>query len=641
MKFRIFCISILLTMHAVGQNKVIDSLTTLLATNLTDTTRVKVYSDLCWYYGNISMDSAFHYGKLALELADNTGNKKGTAQAYNDLGILYYKQADFQTSITYYKQALYIRKELKDSLGMASLYNKLGLSYQRVFKLDSALFFNIEALKIFESQKNTRYVALIKNNLANIHSNLKQYDKALKEHLDVASIRESLNDKNGLTHSYTNIGNTYLYLGDTLKCIDYYKKGITLAEELQLENELATLYNNYGGILKNESSFAEAENLFLKALAMREKRGDNYGVASVLLNLGDLYLQMKQSSKAEGPLRRGLFLAQKTNALELEINAYEGLLSYHAHEKNTDSILKYQALHTQYQDTLFRQTLNREITDIQEKYNSAQRLSEISSQKDLLLQNELKLKNRNLLNYLLLFGLLLLGVIIFGLFKRHKHKRREYQQELILKESQTFSKLQEQRLQISRDLHDNIGSQLTFIISSINNLSFLTKSSNEKLRNKLNEINSFATDTIAQFRDTIWAMNSDMIQLEDFQGRVLSFIEKAKSSTTDIQFVFDANVSTPTIFSSTEGINLFRVVQEAINNAIKHGNPSQISVVLKTTDQEFQVIIADDGCGFNTEDVSTGNGLHNMKKRMETIGGKIDISSKGNSGTEIILSMRK
>ncbi|MDX1286255.1 MAG: ATP-binding protein, partial [Draconibacterium sp.] len=303
--------------------------------------------------------------------------------------------------------------------------------------------------------------------------------------------------------------------------------------------------------------------------------------------------------------------------------------------------LKYQALHTQYQDTLFQQTLNREITDIQEKYNTAQRLSEISSQKDLLLQNELKLKNRNLLNYLLLFGLVLLGVIIFGLFKRYKHKRREYQQELILKESQTFNKLQEQRLQISRDLHDNIGSQLTFIISSINNLSFLTKSSNEKLRSKLNEINSFAMDTIAQFRDTIWAMNSDVIQLEDFQGRVLSYIEKAKSSTTGILFVFDANVSTPLIFSATEGINLFRVIQEAINNAIKHGNPSQISIVLKTTGQKFQVIITDDGSGFDINGVSTGNGLENMKKRMEAIGGKIMITSKGDRGTEIILNLRK
>lgn len=619
----------------------IDSLTTMLSTNLIDSTRVKVYSDLCWYYGNVSLDSAFFYGEKALELADKTGNTIGKAQALNDLGILYYKQADFETSIGYYRKSLLLREILNDSLGMASLYNKLGLSYQRIFKLDSALFFNVEALKIFESQKNTRYVALIKNNMANIYSNLKQYNEALKEHLDVASIREKLDDRKGLTHSYTNIGNAYLYLGDTLKCVNYYKKGIALAEELQLKNEMATLYNNYGGILKNTSSYKEAESLFDKALQIRENLNDNYGVASVLLNLGDLYLSTKQFPKAEKTLRSGLILSQKTNALQLEINAYRGLLSYYAHMKNTDSILKYQSLHMQFQDTLFSQTLNKEITDIQEKYNAAQRLNEISSQKELLLQNELKLKNRDLINYLLAFGLVLLAIIIFGLFKRQKHKRREYQQQLLLNETKTYTKLQEQRLHISRDLHDNIGSQLTFIISSINNLSFLTKNSNDRLRSKLNEINAFATDTIAQFRDTIWAMNNDLIQVEDFQGRVLSFIEKAKASTEGIQFIFDTEINSPIVFSSTEGINLFRVIQEAINNAIKHGSPNQIKICLKELSNNFQIIISDNGSGFDKEKVLTGNGLDIMKKRIASIGGMIEICSTPNDGTEIKIYKRK
>ena len=236
MKLKYFCFAFILTITATGQNKMIDSLTAVLITKIPDSTKIKVYSDLCWYYGNVSLDSAFHYGKLALNLSEDTKNAKGEAQAYNDLGILYYKQSDFKTSISLYKKSLLIRQKLLDTVGMASLYNKLGLSYQRVFKLDSALFFNMEALKIFEFQKNTRYVALIKNNMANIYSNLKQYENALKTHLEVAQIREELEDNLGLTHSYTNIGNSYLYMGDTLRSKAFYSKGIVLAEHYEYEN---------------------------------------------------------------------------------------------------------------------------------------------------------------------------------------------------------------------------------------------------------------------------------------------------------------------------------------------------------------------------------------------------------------------
>ena len=80
--------------------------------------------------------------------------------------------------------------------------------------------------------------------------------------------------------------------------------------------------------------------------------------------------------------------------------------------------------------------------------------------------------------------------------------------------------MQEQRLRISRDLHDNIGSQLTFIISSIDNLKFVTKDVNEKLKDKLSSISSFTSDTIFQLRDTIWAMNKSEITIEDLHARI-------------------------------------------------------------------------------------------------------------------------
>ncbi|MCF6168298.1 7TM diverse intracellular signaling domain-containing protein [Lutibacter sp.] len=213
---------------------------------------------------------------------------------------------------------------------------------------------------------------------------------------------------------------------------------------------------------------------------------------------------------------------------------------------------------------------------------------------------------------------------------------------LLVKENLIYqNKIYNQRLKISRDLHDNIGSQLTFIISSIDNLKFITKNSDEVVKNKLSEINQFTNNTISQLRDTIWAMNKNEISFEDFQGRVLAFIEKAKIATHGIKFNLNSTVSSPIFFSSIKGINIFRVIQEAINNAIKYANASEIIININEINNKLIIEIKDNGTGFNLDTVELGNGLKNMQHRIEEINGEITIYSVINKGTSIIISCLK
>jgi signal transduction histidine kinase len=431
-------------------------------------------------------------------------------------------------------------------------------------------------------------------------------------------------------------------LNDTIQSIIFYKKGIDLAEKNNYEQELATLYNNYGAILKDQNNYKDAIKYFNNSLIIRTKLEDLYGVASVNLNLGDLYLSEGKTASAENYLRNGLSLAKKINSNEQEMNAYKSFVSLFAVKKNTDSILYYQKKYISAQDSLFNTRITKEIAEIQEKYNTVEREKELSQQKEQLLKNELELKNKNLFTFLLGSGLLFFSIISFGLYKRQQHKKREYKNKLALKEAQTYSKLQDQRLRISRDLHDNIGSQLTFIISSIDNLKFISDNTNEKLQNKLSEINQFANTTISQLRDTIWAMNKNEISFNDLQGRILALIEKAKLATHNtIQFNLDITVTSELNFSSIKGINIFRVIQEAINNSIKYANATEISVKISEFDSKINFEISDNGTGFDMNTIEQGNGLENMQKRIAEINGKISIQSKINKGSIIKITCNK
>lgn len=639
--FLLLCIVSFATM---SQQKKIDALKKeLKKTTISDSLRIKYLGDLGWYYSGFSSDSAFKYNTLALELSKKTNNQKGIAQAYNDLGIIHYRLSHFDSSLVYYKKSLPIRKKMNDSLGISSLYNKIGIAYNQLFKLDSAIYYSLESLKIYENLKLDKYVATTLNNLANLYRDIKQFDKALLKHKEALQIRTSLNDEFGKAQSYIGIGNIHVFLKNNDSAKVYYKKGIEIGEKLNLIRELSTAYNNMGNIYKQETNFKLADDYFKKALEIRQQIKDNYGIASTLLNLGDLQLRTKKFALSNKYLHQSLRISKSINANELIQNTYKEFIELKAYLYQPDSVTFYKEKFIEYQDLLLNNKVTQQLSELETKYQTAKKEKEIAQQKEILLAQELALKNRNLYAILVTFVLITLGVIFFAIYKKNQFKRKQLQKEIDLKDAlasiKTQNRLQEQRLRISRDLHDNIGSQLTFIISSLDNLKYLSKDTNNLLKEKLSTISSFTSDTIHQLRDTIWAMNKTEISVEDLHARLLSFVEKAKLAVCktefDVSYEIDKNIG----FSSLVGINIFRVIQEAINNAIKYADASKISIHLFKSDNEFKISVIDNGSGFDITTVELGNGLSNMEQRMTEIDGYFNINSKVHEGTAISIAI--
>ncbi|WP_299549376.1 sensor histidine kinase [Seonamhaeicola sp.] len=627
-------------------SKIIDSLKKVIYNKPSDSVKIKAYGDLCWYYRTISVDSAFKYGNLALKLSKETNNRVGEAQAYNDLGIIHYGLAHYHESLSHYRKSLKIRTALNDTIGIAALYNKIGLIHQNTFKLDSAIFYATKALKIYEEKNHTRYVAYIKTNIANIYRGLKQYKKALDTHLEIAEVNKQINDNLGLTRTYNNIANAYLFLKDTAQSETYYLKSIDLAEKHNYKKELATLYNNYGGILHDMQEYDKAIDYNTKALKLRKELNDNYGITSTSLHLAGLYIDLKDFSKAKNYLYTGLNQSEKFNINELKMDAYDKLASYYAYKRIPDSVMYYKALFKSLNDSIYSSRITKEVAEIQEKYDTAEREKEIQTQRAEIAEKELNLSRKNTQ----IIGLVVLTVVLiilgYLLYNQQKLKNRQLQKENELKQAlaeiETHNKLQEQRLRISRDLHDNIGAQLTFIISSIENLQYGFKITNDKLKGKLTDISDFTKETIYELRDTIWAMNKSEITLDDLQARISNFIDKANVSATDLGFnvTIDEALSKTLVFTSVKGMNIYRIIQEAVNNAIKHAEASNIDVQIQKKNDSVVFLIKDDGSGFDIHEIEAGNGFNNMKKRTANIKAEIVYNSIKDKGTEIILSLQ-
>jgi signal transduction histidine kinase len=158
-----------------------------------------------------------------------------------------------------------------------------------------------------------------------------------------------------------------------------------------------------------------------------------------------------------------------------------------------------------------------------------------------------------------------------------------------------------------------------------------------KLSNKLVGISSFTTQTIYELRDTIWAMNKQNITFEDLQTRITNFINNAKiaSANTSYSFKIDKDVNQDYTFTSVQGMNIYRIIQEAINNALKYAKASKIEVLIKQQENKLIVTICDNGIGYNKDKINLGNGLINMEKRTRDIKGLIKTTTEEGKGTTI------
>lgn len=202
-------------------------------------------------------------------------------------------------------------------------------------------------------------------------------------------------------------------------------------------------------------------------------------------------------------------------------------------------------------------------------------------------------------------------------------------------------RIQLERERISRDLHDNVGTQLSIISKNIegviNPLRYLTE--DEKVRN-LQSIGQTSKEVIFTLRETIWALNKEDISLEELSDKLKAFTVKLFETQNSLQFNYVENTNESTIkFSPTEAIHLFRICQEAITNAIKYANATQLEIEITAREASYKIVIADNGVGFDKENLPEEGhyGLANMQFRCNQINCHFTLETYPGKGTKIII----
>lgn len=282
----------------------------------------------------------------------------------------------------------------------------------------------------------------------------------------------------------------------------------------------------------------------------------------------------------------------------------------------------------------------------------------------LLLTGASLLRNYNLIpDHLLLrpegnaFAILIEFIILsVGLGYRYKHiaddRRRLTEQthhqaqeavqvQLRLQEQEVRAleaqlRLKQEKERIARDLHDHVGSQLSVIASTLDYVGI--QSRNEDVESRVASVGNYARDAIQSLRDTIWAIHQENITLLEFRLKLQQFLHKQQELITSCRLVLEPNGPATATLSSLQALNLFRIVQEALHNALKHAAASQITVAYQlSADQTLHLTVSDNGRGLINDqtDAEPHYGLLNMQSRAAEMNGRCEVESTIGHGTTV------
>jgi signal transduction histidine kinase len=597
---------------------------------------IKWYKNIS-YISNTHPDSITFFADQIEKLAVRESNIY-QSMAYTVRGVYYQNSSSYELSKRAFEKSIALITDSKYDTIQAKAYIGLGNYYKNTGDYPKGFLCLYNALKIYEKRKNKFGISSAQGCIAQIYLQKNDIDAA-KESLKVALavLGEDKDNHIYLISSHT-LANVYGMSGNFERALAIDEECLAISDRIKSPRNKAMFLDNKANCFMYSNQLDSAAYYFQECLKIDRQVGERKQIADTYTNLGNLAIFQKDYAAAEKHLNTSISLLKEINQKPNLINAYEILVDLYQREGKLKEALAAEFEKEKTYQAVISEKKEAALAEFKILYETQKKEQQLAENKVLLLQNEAKARRTNYLLIALSIIVFFVGLVGYLLYRQQKAKILQQEKEFELKSAialiEKQNELQEQRLSISRDLHDNIGSQLTFIISSVDNIKYAFDIQNQKLDNKLQNISNFTKSTIIELRDTIWAMNSDEITFEDLRSRILNFIEKAKTAKEDVDFQFTIDDKLNKLrLNSVFGMNIYRVIQEAVNNALKYSNAKRIEILVYKVENNLAVKISDNGVGFNLENTVKGNGIMNMEKRIENIGGIISVDSIVNEGT--------
>lgn len=592
------------------------------------------------FYDMGELDSALRYSNSALVMAKLLNNPLLEVRVLINKGIIYrgYNEPDLSRSA--YKKALILAEQANSLKQISIISNNLGNLYLDYYKNDSALYYFFKSVE-YKEQHGSPY-RLLKTycNISNafrlnyqLHEALEYAGKALKiieSNHEISSYGKAL--------TYFQLGNAYYELDSLELAIENYNYCKQLSQEISHKKMLSTCELNLGNIAFIRNDFPSALNLYRKCLPVITESGDDEQIIRVYNNIGNVWNKMEKPDSALFYYRNAEQLARKYKETSRQLGPIlESLSSVYLKMGAKDSALIYMKERVQVAQNFYKESTANAIAELETQYETEKKEKEIIAQRERIQQAVIQRKN--LFSALITVIFIAASGILFFIFRsrtlklqnernieKHNKEVNSLLQEQEIKSLDAMLEGQDrERKRIAEDLHDRLGTTLA-----------ATKMHLEAAEKHLQPkqyayIDNLLNTAIEDTRNISHNMLSGI--LTKF-GLIAAFsdlketIEATGSLSVTIKTIqFDERLTTE------KELNLYRIAQELISNALKHSKATQLSITLEKKKKLLCLLVSDNGIGFNNDKIHNGIGLINVQSRVSKIEGTLSIKSTLGKGT--------
>jgi signal transduction histidine kinase len=591
------------------------------------------------YYNMSDWQPFGKVSKLVLEKSILSKDSINIAKAYTYLGDYYQSQTVSDSAFLNYFRAEKIYLEINDNFNLAkTLLTKADLQLNEgdFFESEITVF---KALKILKGKKDVNNDLYDSYNLLGIiYNEREEYDKALEYHNKALLLLE---DKSLPTEqlqlkatSLNNIGFVYLRMRNFNKAKFYFQRGL---EQKDLFNAKTTLYAMLlDNLAYSKFKSKDLEGLplqFYHALKIKDSLKVESGIILNKIHLSEYFAYMKDTLRAVHFARQALNLSRTSNKLRNTLDALKQI-----EVVDPENASKYSKEYIQINDRMLKaeRKMGEKFSRIEYETN------EIKDQ-----NSNLQEKNKTLIY---VFSICTLLGLFFYVYKTQQTKNRELlfkqQQQIanediynlmISQQNDIESTRIKEKKKVAQELHDGVLGRMFGIRISLDSLDKIDEAQAAPKRRKyLTELKHIEED----IREISHDLNREKSELINNFVAILNKLFESQQNIYHSKLItyFDPHIKWELVSNAVK-INLYRIVQEALQNCNKYAEAETITVEFKSEIDYLFLSIADDGIGFNTKRTKNGIGLHNIEYRATECKGTVQIKSAKGQGTLLVIKV--
>lgn len=655
MKLVLYCLLIsflLLRTASLAQDREIDSLVEIYKSGRPDSIRLQALNKLFEVYRYSDDSLAVKYAGLSIDLASASHNGAGLALALYNKAVLESEHGNFDSSDQYVTRALKTYNSIADKTGAAKCQMAFGFNRYDQGYFPEALARFIEAAKYMESAKNNKGISSAYIWIGNVYNNgLLKPREALVYYSKALRIQQESGDAQNMAFTLNNIGNVNFFLKAYDSALVYYKRSADLKEKLGNRKGLSASYNNIGNVYNDLGQYADALGYYKRSLEIRVEFGDKKGIVTSNINIGNVFIKRKKFREAIAYHTSALLSAEEIGDKEGMKEAANGLSTSYESIGDSKKALDYFKYSARVNDSLVNRDFNERIAEMQTRYETEKKEAENKALKGLNTISALEImreKQKNFIkNIIIAAALLILAMLSYLAYVISRKRKIQQEAELVaergkqkeLRINAVIEAEEKERRRIAQDLHDGIGQILSAAKLNLSSLEPSIAKGNHPQELAFKNTLDLIDDSVREVRSVSHNMMPNTLIKLGLATALREFITKI-GGFPELKIDLEIVGLDKRLEENTETV-LYRVIQEAVNNILKHANANKIGIQLIRHDNELSVVIEDNGVGFDVQKINefSGIGLKNIVSRVEFINGKVHFDSTPGKGTTVVIDV--